>query len=97
MSYTGSPGPTAPVTIPNLAPATLPLAETDLIVVAQSGIARQTSALNVAALAVVAGPTAQRPLLPPDGAIYFDTTLGLPIWALGTSVTGWVNAAGVAV
>ena len=43
------------------------------------------------------GTTAQRPASQIDGTFYLDTTLGMPIWALATSGTGWINAAGVAV
>ncbi|HVC59990.1 MAG TPA: hypothetical protein VND19_06455 [Acetobacteraceae bacterium] len=41
-----------------------------------------------------AGPTAQRPSGAATGAQFFDTTLGVPIWAASTSATDWTNAAG---
>lgn len=37
------------------------------------------------------GTTAQRPTTPDTGQMYFDTTLGYPIWYNGTD---WVNASG---
>ena len=41
------------------------------------------------------GTTAQRPTFNlPIGAIYFDTTLGIPIWYNGTH---WVNSSGTIV
>ncbi len=40
------------------------------------------------------GTTAQRPVNAATGVQFFDTTLGIPIWAFNG---GWVNAAGVAV
>lgn len=44
------------------------------------------------------GTTAQRPATPPQFQNYFDTTLGLPIWASQVTPTVvWVNAAGVPV
>lgn len=45
----------------------------------------------------LSGTTAQRPIGPANATFYLDTTLGIPIWALATSGTGWINAAGVAV
>jgi hypothetical protein len=46
--------------------------------------------------AALAGPTSSRPQLPISGYVimYFDTTLGIPIW--GTH-TGWVSVGGVSV
>jgi len=41
-----------------------------------------------------AGPTAQRPAGAGNGVSYFDTTLGLPVFA-SSSATGWTNAAGM--
>jgi K+-transporting ATPase c subunit len=40
------------------------------------------------------GPTANRPTGLADGVMWFDTTLGLPVWSKATSGTGWVNATG---
>jgi hypothetical protein len=40
------------------------------------------------------GTTAQRPATVGLGTMYFDTTLGIPIWWKGTV---WVNASGVTV
>lgn len=40
------------------------------------------------------GTTAARPTTVPVGMMYFDTTLGIPIWWNGTN---WVNASGVTV
>lgn len=47
--------------------------------------------------ATATGSTASRPTSPANGFLYLDTTLGIPIWALSTSGTGWINAAGFAV
>lgn len=46
---------------------------------------------------IASGPTSSRPASPTTVAItlYFDTTLGQPIWYLPG--TGWVNAAGAVV
>lgn len=42
------------------------------------------------------GTTAQRPTAPPFiGFMYFDTTLGKPIWA--KTATTWVDSAGTSV
>jgi hypothetical protein len=43
---------------------------------------------------VNAGNTVDRPVGAIAGTMYFDTTLGIPVWAVGAS---WVNAAGVVV
>lgn len=42
---------------------------------------------------VVSGPTTNRPVLSANnpGAMYFDTTLGKPVWWNGTA---WVDATG---
>ena len=40
------------------------------------------------------GPTANRPTTPDTGQMYFDETLGYPVWYNGTS---WVNASGTTV
>ena len=42
----------------------------------------------------VDGTTAQRPTVVPTGFMYFDTTLGIPIWWNGAD---WKNASGVTV
>ncbi|MBA8562154.1 hypothetical protein HVV49_15385 [Citrobacter freundii] len=42
----------------------------------------------------IAGTTAQRPTTPPQSTMYFDTTLGKPVWYYGV---GWVDASGVSV
>lgn len=39
----------------------------------------------------IGGTTAQRPATPPQTTMYFDTTLGKPVWYYGT---GWVDATG---
>jgi hypothetical protein len=61
------------------------------------GRATAVSSVAIASAPVTVGNTASRPASPPDGLPYLDTTLGQPIWALATSGTGWINAAGVAV
>ena len=48
-------------------------------------------------LAPAYGPTVNRPTPLYNGQFWLDTTLGIPIWSLTTSMTGWINAAGVAV
>lgn len=57
---------------------------------------RITSATAVAITAPnwITGATGSRPGSPSAGAVYFDTTLGQPIWYSGSN---WVNAAGVVV
>jgi hypothetical protein len=44
------------------------------------------------------GPTSQRPVATYVGQFYFDTTLGIPIWAktIGNT-TVWINASGATV
>lgn len=42
----------------------------------------------------VAGTTGERPTAPQTGEMYFDTTLGTPIWR---GVSGWVDASGTQV
>ena len=51
----------------------------------------------IAALQPKSGPTAGRPASPVNGQMYLDTTLGVPVWALSGTTTGWVNANGVSV
>ena len=47
---------------------------------------------------IISGTTLARPTaFVPNGFRYFDTILGIPIWRLITSGTGWVNASGIAV
>jgi hypothetical protein len=41
------------------------------------------------------GPTAQRPARPVTGQMYYDTTLGKPIWRHGSGV--WKDASGTPV
>jgi hypothetical protein len=41
----------------------------------------------------IGGTTADRPVTPPQTTMYFDTTLGKPVWYYGT---GWVDATGSA-
>lgn len=53
-----------------------------------------TSTAEIAALGGGADPTAARPASPAVGRIFFDTTLGLPIWWNGAD---WINAAGATV
>lgn len=57
---------------------------------------RLTGVTNVAITAPnwTVGNTASRPGSPSAGAVYFDTTIGQPIWYSGSN---WVNAAGVVV
>jgi hypothetical protein len=43
------------------------------------------------------GTTAQRPAVPLLYQMYFDTTIGQPIWCTQVSAPIWVNAAGIAV
>ena len=43
------------------------------------------------------GSTTSRPTGVLDGTVYFDTTLGIPVFALAAASTGWVNAMGDAV
>ncbi len=45
----------------------------------------------------VFGGTSSRPTSPAVGQLYFDTTLGQPIWCSSISPVTWVNAAGVSV
>lgn len=45
-------------------------------------------------LGVMKGNTASRPTNVKSGAMYFDTTLGIPIWYDGTN---WINASGTSV
>lgn len=40
---------------------------------------------------ILSGATTERPTEKPPGYMYFDTTLGKPIWYSGT---GWVDSAG---
>ena len=40
---------------------------------------------------ILAGATSERPTLKPPGYMYFDTTLGKPIWYTGTS---WIDSTG---
>lgn len=42
----------------------------------------------------IGGTTAERPVTPPQTTMYFDTTLGKPVWYYGT---GWVDATGASV
>ena len=55
------------------------------------GVNRNTGGINV-----LSGPTSSRPSLPFPGIaiIYFDTTLGIPIFGLNT---GWVSVGGMPV
>lgn len=51
-----------------------------------------------AAVYNVAGPTGGRPTTPRAlGQIYFDTTLGLPVWCSQLTPIIWVNSAGIPV
>lgn len=52
-----------------------------------------TSYLDVNALPILSGDTASRPVAPTvqTGWIYFDTTIGKPVWYDGS---GWVDATG---
>lgn len=56
---------------------------------------------NAAAIAAIrsasAGPTVNRPIPTLLGQIYFDTTLGQPVWCSIISPATWVNSAGVSV
>jgi hypothetical protein len=47
--------------------------------------------VETAASPSVVGTTSARPVGQPVGFMYFDTTLGIPIWYTDT---GWVNATG---
>lgn len=40
----------------------------------------------------IGGTTGSRPSSPPNYTVYFDTTIGFPVWWTGSS---WVNAAGM--
>lgn len=42
----------------------------------------------------IVGTTAARPVTPPQATMYFDVTLGKPVWYYGT---GWVDATGASV
>lgn len=48
----------------------------------------------IVAAAPIAGPTGSRPALAGLGQMYFDTTLGIPVWWKGAV---WVNASGASV
>lgn len=53
------------------------------------------STFTICSALTMSGTTAQRPTRPLwVGRMYFDTTLGLPIWVRSLSPTVWVNAAG---
>lgn len=59
--------------------------------------ARYNSA-NYQVQVVISGTTTERPASNiSNGRMYFDTTIGKPIWRLSTSATGWVDATGAAV
>ena len=42
----------------------------------------------------LSGPTTGRPVSPPDGTLYMDTTLGIPVFSKSSSGTGWIDASG---
>lgn len=50
-----------------------------------------TTAADVGAVALLSGATASRPAAPAAGWMYFDTTIGKPVWYDGS---GWVDATG---
>lgn len=54
--------------------------------------------LGAGGASLVSGSTSSRPS-PPSfiGQVYFDTTLGFPVWAKQLLPTIWVDAAGVQV
>lgn len=56
-----------------------------------SGNPHSVTASDVGAVALLSGDTASRPAAPATGWMYFDTTLGQPIWYDGS---GWVDATG---
>jgi hypothetical protein len=80
----------------NNLPTASSVALTDFIPVAQGATVRKATVLQLQS-AAANGSTALRPASPANGLFYLDTTLGIPIWALSTSGTGWINAAGFAV
>jgi hypothetical protein len=41
------------------------------------------------------GPTSGRPAVPSLYTVYFDTTIGYPVWFVDSGATGYVNASGV--
>lgn len=56
-----------------------------------SGNPHGVTASETGAVALLSGDTASRPAAPAAGWMYFDTTLGQPIWYDGS---GWVDATG---
>lgn len=50
-----------------------------------------TTAADVGAVPLLSGDTASRPGSPATGWMYFDSTLGKPVWYDGS---GWVDATG---
>lgn len=63
-----------------------------------NAVAITGGAIHSVTLASTRGNTAGRPSPPPFlGCQYFDTDLGLPIWASSIGPNLWVNAAGVSV
>lgn len=73
----------------------------DLYAIVRDGQLRKQTVDAVASVAVagavaelrLAGNTANRPVAPTVGTMYFDTTLNQPIWWSGFA---WVDADGVA-
>jgi len=56
-----------------------------------TGNPHAVTASQTGAVALLSGATASRPAAPATGTMYFDTTLGMPVWYDGS---GWVDATG---
>lgn len=56
-----------------------------------TGNPHAVTAAQTGAVALLSGDTASRPGSPATGWMYFDTTLGKPVWYDGS---GWVDAMG---
>ena len=56
-----------------------------------TGNPHSVTATEVGAVPLSEGGTASRPATPTTGIMYFDTTLGQPVWWNGS---GWVDATG---
>ncbi len=56
-----------------------------------TGNPHAVTAAETGAVPLISGDTASRPATPATGTMYFDTTLGMPVWYDGS---GWVDATG---
>ena len=67
----------------------------DIVTGVVSGATADIPISNLLALVtVLAGPTVSRPVAPLIGQMYFDLTLGYPIWCQNNAPVTWVNAVG---